>query len=146
MCREHLVEVQEQRARFEERGLRVIAVGQGTGPEARSYCEKWGVDYPCLGDPGRRGYAALGLTRGNWWTILLRSLVTQPVQTVRKTLEADLEGARLEASDVFQLGGVALVDAQGTLRALHRAESPEDMPSVEEVLAFDWQGAPTVTA
>ncbi len=35
----HLVEVQEQIAAFEQRGLRVVAVGQGTGEQARSFCD-----------------------------------------------------------------------------------------------------------
>lgn len=135
------MEVQESLGRFEERGLRVIAIGQGTGAEARSFCDKWGVEYPCLGDPRRRAYEALDLGRGNWWTIGLRSLMTRPIETLRLTAQADMEGARLESSDVFQLGGVAIVDRNGTLRALHRAQSPEDMPSVEEVLGFDWQEA-----
>jgi hypothetical protein len=66
--------------------------------------------------------------------------VTNPFETVRLTAQADAQGARLKSTDNFQLGGVAIVDHYGTLRALHRARSPEDMPSVEEVLGFDWQG------
>jgi len=134
------VEVQESLDEFEKRGLRVAAIGQGTGAEARSFCDKWGIEYPCLGDPQRRGYEALELTRGNWWTIAVRSLVTEPIEAIKLTAQADAKGARLKSTDVLQLGGVAIVDQHGMLRALHRAESPQDMPSVEEVLGFDWRG------
>jgi len=135
------VEVQENLGEFEQRGLRVIAIGQGSADEARSFCDKWGVAYPCLGDPDRRGYEAMDLGRGNWWTLALRSLLTRPIETVKLTAQADVEGSRLASTDVFQLGGVVIIDREGTMRAIHRAQSPEDMPSVEEVLGFDWQGA-----
>ena len=132
------MEVQESLSEFERRGLRVIAIGQGTGEEARSFCNKWGVEYPCLGDPQREGYKALELGRGNWWTVALRSLVTQPIEAISQISKADMEGSRLKSTDVLQLGGVAIVDQHGTIRAIHRAETPQDMPSVDEVLSFSW--------
>ena len=64
---------------------------------------------------------------------MLRSLVTRPVETLRRIGDADLSAAQLPASDVLQLGGVAIVDAGGTLRYLHVAESPEDIPPNSEV-------------
>ena len=133
------MEVQENLEKFQSRGLRVVAIGQGTGAEARSFCKKWGVEYPCLGDPQRQGYEALNLARGSWWTVALRSLLTRPVETISRIARADMGGARLESTDVLQLGGVAIVDQQGTLRAIHRAESPEDMPTSQEILDFAWQ-------
>ncbi len=61
---------------FERRGVRVVAVGQGTAEEAAHYCEKAGAGFPCVGDPRREGYRALALPRGTWWSVVLRSLVT----------------------------------------------------------------------
>jgi len=133
------VEVQQNLEKFESRGLRVVAIGQGTGAEAQSFCKKWGVEYPCLGDPQRRGYETLNLARGSWWTVVLRSLLTRPIETISRIASADMEGARLGSTDVLQLGGVAIVDQQGMVRAIHRAESPEDMPSSQEILDFAWQ-------
>lgn len=131
--------MQQSLGKFEERGLRVVAIGQATGAEARSFCDEWGVEYPCVGDPRRRGYRSLGFGRGGWWNIAVRSLVTNPIETVRLIGQADRRGAQLKSTDIFQLGGIAIVDRGGTVRALHRAQSPQDMPSVEEVLGFDWQ-------
>jgi hypothetical protein len=132
----HLVEVQEQLGEFEKRGLRVVAVGQGTGEEAKSFCDGWGVTYPCLGDARRGGYKALELTRGNWWTVVLRGVVTRPFETAALIAKADMKGAQLDSTDVLQLGGIGIVDRDGTLRGIHRAESPEDMPPASEVAAF----------
>jgi peroxiredoxin len=132
----HLVEVQEQLSEFESRGLRVVAVGQGTGEEAESFCKSWGVEYPCLGDVRRHGYKELELTRGNWWTVVLRGMVTRPVKSLSLIAKADMKGAQLDSSDVLQLGGICIVDREGMIRGLHRAESPEDMPDVRSVVEF----------
>ena len=34
------------------------------------------------------------------------------------------------------MGGIAIVDREGTLRGVHRAKSPEDMPPALEVAEF----------
>jgi hypothetical protein len=132
----HLVEVQEQMAAFEQRGLRVVAVGQGTGEEARSFCDAWGVDYPCLGDARRHAYKALELERGNWWTVALRGLVTRPAHTLSLIAKADMKGSQLDSTDVLQLGGICIIDSAGRLRGVHRSESPEDMPPARDVAEF----------
>lgn len=132
----HLVEVQEQLGEFEKRGLRVVAIGQATGVEAQSFCQKWGVAYPCLGDTRRQGYEALELPRGNWWTVVLRGVLTRPIETLSLIAKADMKGSQLASTDVLQLGGICIVDREGRLRGVHRATSPEDMPPALEVAEF----------
>ena len=132
----HLVEVQEQLFEFTQRGLRVVAIGQGSGDEAQSFCGDWGVTYPCLGDTRRSGYKALDLARGSWWTVMVRGLLTEPIESISLIAKADLKGAQLDSTDVLQLGGICVVDRAGRLRAIHRAESPKDMPPAGEVANF----------
>ena len=129
----HLVEVQEELAAFETRGLQVIAVGQGTGEQAKSFCQQWGVAYPCLGDSRRNAYKVFALRRGNWWNVVLRGLLTKPVEAISLIAKADMKGAQLPSTDVLQLAGIAIIDQQGIVRGLHRAQSPEDMPPAREV-------------
>ena len=132
---------------YEQRDVDVIAVGQGTGAEAAAYLEKWELDLLCLGDVTGDGYAAFGMQRGNVWTVMLRSMLTDPVESLRLILKADLEGARLAAADVLRLGGVAIIEKGGTLRFVHRAKDPSDNPSNQELLAaIDQLAAPGATA
>lgn len=118
---------------FRRRNVAVVAIGQGTGEQAAHYCNRAQAGFPCLGDPARSGYRALGLARGSWWSVVLRALVTRPVDTLRQIAKADLAASRLEASDVLQLSGVAIVAQGGELRFLHVAESPEDIPANREI-------------
>jgi hypothetical protein len=125
----------EAMSEYERRDVDVIAVGQGTGAEAASYMKKWELDQTCLGDVTASGYAAFKMLRGSVWTVMLRSMLTDPVKSLGLILKADLEGSRLAASDVLRLGGVAIVEKGGTLRFIHRSHDPSDNPSNDEVLA-----------
>ena len=118
---------------FQRRGVNLVAVGQGTEEEAAHYCGKYAAGFPCLGDPDRSSYRALGLGRGDWWSIVVKPFFTDTRESVRLIRQADLGASQLEATDVLQLGGVAIVDSQGVLRFLHVAETTADIPTNEEI-------------
>jgi hypothetical protein len=120
---------------LERRNVALIAIGQGTGAEASEYMRKWELDLTCLGDVSGRAYAAFGMLRGNAWTVMLRSMLTDPIKSLGLTLKADFSGMMLAASDVLRLGGVAIVEAGGALRFIHRAEDPSDNPTNKELIA-----------
>jgi len=125
--------VQEAAKRFEERGVRVVAIGQGTGEEAAQYCGRAEIDFDCLGDPTRQAYKSQGMRRGNLWNVMLKGMVTRPFKALSLLREADLKAAALKSSDTLQLGGVAIVDSGGIIRYRHVAEQPDDIPSNEEI-------------
>jgi peroxiredoxin len=127
--------VQEELGAFEERGASVLAIGQGTGEQAADYADKWGIGFPILGDPKAAAYQGFGMLRGNWWTVLGRSLVTDPLETIRLTFQADMKGAALPAADVLRLPGLAIVAPGGTTRFLYKSQAPSDLPTNAEVLA-----------
>lgn len=127
--------MQEELGAFEARGARVWAIGQGTGAQAADYADRWGIGFPILGDPDAAAYQAFGMLRGSWWTVLGRSLVTEPLETLRLVFQADLRGAALPAADVLRLPGVAIVARGGTLRFLYKSQEPSDLPPNASVLA-----------
>ncbi len=120
---------------LERRDVALIVIGQGTGAEAAKYMRKWELDLTCLGDVSGRAYAAFGMLRGNVWTVMLRSMLTAPIKSLGLTLKADTSGMMLAASDVLRLGGVAIIEAGGALRFVHRAEDPSDNPTNGELMA-----------
>lgn len=122
-------------ADFARRGVRVAAVGQATGEEAARYGRMAQVEYPCLGDPGRKAYRGFGLGRADWWSMLAKPFLEDPALAWSRLRNADLEGARLAHSDVKQLGGVAILDRAGIVRYLHRSRRTEDYPPSTELLA-----------
>lgn len=127
--------MREGLAEFEKRGARLVAVGQGSEEETARYCGEYARGFPCLGDPDRSSYRALGLRRGDWWSVVVKPFFTDTRESLRLVRNADLGASQLEASDVLQLGGVAIVDRAGVLRFLHVAETTADIPSNEEICA-----------
>jgi len=127
--------VQGHVAEFRRRGVRVAAVGQATGDEAARYGRMAQAEFACLGDPGRKAYRGFGLGRSDWWSMLVKPFLEAPALAWSRIRNANLAGARLEHSDVKQLGGVAILDSQGVVRYLHRSQRTEDYPPTPEVLA-----------
>jgi peroxiredoxin len=116
------------------RGAQIVAIGQGQGDYAARFCEQLETGFPCLGDPERRGYRALGLLRSSWWGVTAQPFLQDPVAGFRRIRDADLRAAMLKESDVLQLGGVVIVDREGTVRYLHRSQDPSDLPPTQELL------------
>lgn len=110
-------------------GARVIAVGTGADFQARRLMAE-GMPFPCLVDPELRLYRALGLGRVGWRTLLR-------LDTYLNYVRAWLRGARQGAitGDTRQLSGVAILDAGGRLRWLHRSQTVGDYPPLATVLA-----------
>jgi len=136
LCQETMRGVQAHLAGFLQRGVDVVAIGQGSGDDAGHFCGKWSIEFPCVGDPSRASYRAYEIERGSWWQVLFKSLFTHPIRSLRLLLDADVEGMRLEATDVMQLPGVAVVESGGILRALHVAKTSDDMPSPGDVFSL----------
>ena len=127
--------MQEDLEAFRSRDAEVVAIGQGTGSQAAGYAGRWGVSFPILGDPKAAAYQAFGLLRGSWWTVMGRSMLTAPLESLKLIAEADMKGATLPAADVMRLPGVAVVAKGGRLRFLHRSREPADLAPNADVLA-----------
>ena len=112
----------------------VVAIGQGTAREARDWCGRAGVAFPCLGDPEKESYRAFAFPRGS-----LREVFVGPMldgnRAVRQGHRVSLRGSLLSHSDWFQLPGVAIVDRAGILRYYHRARHSGDLPATLDVIA-----------
>jgi hypothetical protein len=109
-------------------GARVIAVGTGADFQARRLMAE-GMPFPCLVDPERRLYAALGLGRVGWRTVV------NPA-TYANYVRGWLRGARQGkvTGDPRQLSGVAVLDAASRPVWVHRSETIGDYPRITELL------------
>jgi hypothetical protein len=85
------------------------------------------LDIPLYGDPDRALYEALGFERGS----VARVWLDPRVWAQYVGLVARGRRPRRLKQDTLQLGGDALVDADGRLRWLYRSRGPADRPSVD---------------
>ena len=122
------MEVLRQR---DELGVRVVVVSFAAPDSLRAFEERFGfAGAELLSDPARAAYAAFGFDRAStarvwldprvWWRyagLVARGRRPEPPE-----------------EDTLQLGGDVLVDADGTVRWIHRSRGPEDRPSVAQLL------------
>ena len=122
--------MREAHAAIAALGVRVIAVGTGSPAQAQRLMDA-GSPFPCLVDPQRRLYRVLGLGRVGLGTLLALSTYTNYWRAWRR-------GARQGrvTGDPGQLSGVAIVDADGRLRARHLSRTIGDYPPVADLLAM----------
>jgi hypothetical protein len=87
------------------------------------------MPFPCLVDPERHLYRALGLGRFSWRAWLAP-------RTAAAYLGALAHGARQgwRTGDARQQGGVAVFDSALRLAWLHRSTTLGDYPGVERIL------------
>lgn len=125
--------MQQHHSEFEARGVRVLAIGQGTGREAGKVCRGVGTDFACYGDPGRDAYRAFEFPRADWWSVTAKPFFENPSLAFRRIRKANLEGTLMPHTDVLQLPGVVIVDGTGVVRYLHRSKKTDDLPAAAEI-------------
>jgi hypothetical protein len=106
---------------------RVVIITFASATKAARLLRRWTPDFEVWVDPQRMAYRAWGLKR----TIALLN-----PGTVRLYLRAFLRGRRWRPHqwDVGQLGGDAVLDADGVIRLWHPERTPDERPSVDSLL------------
>jgi hypothetical protein len=120
--------VREAHPRLSALGAGVIAVGTGADFQARRLMAE-GMPFPCLVDPERRLYQALGLGRVGWRTVLTPATY---VNYVRGWLRGARQGK--VTGDPRQLSGVAVLDAASRPVWVHRSGTIGDYPLIADVV------------
>ena len=126
-------------SQFEECHTDIVAVSFAEPSRLGPYRVELGLRHPLLCDPSRGAYRAFGLVRGS------RLRVYGP-RVLARYLWLLVRGRRLvrpqRDDDLYQLGGDALIGADGRLLALFESRDPADRPSVDELLSrLDGRGA-----
>lgn len=113
-------------------GVRVVVVAFAPHESLAGYQHRQRLDHiQVLSDPDRRAYQAFGLGRGT----LLRVWLDPRVWA--RYAQLVLRGRRPEPAheDTLQLGGDALVSADGRIAWIYRSRGPEDRPSLARIQA-----------
>lgn len=100
----------------------------GSPEEADSFCRAERLPFRCLSDPDRSAYRAFGLRRGT----ALEVIGPEPLL---RGLRAAARGyfPRMPVGDVYQLGGVFLIDREGSVRYAHYPRTSADHPPAGEL-------------
>jgi hypothetical protein len=110
-------------------GAEVVVVTFTRPRNLAGYRRRFAEPLRVVADPDRVLYRALGLGRGGWWQIWGPATMWRYATLVAR-------GRRPEPSreDTRQLGGDAVIDAEGRVQWRYQGSGPDDRPSVDELL------------
>jgi peroxiredoxin len=130
-CREHAVQLHRDRQKFEDAGVRLVLIGQGTPKLAADFRKRFKIDLPVLTDDRRVSYKAGGMKKATVGELLGPSVV---VKGIARAAKSGLVQGKTQGHPA-QLGGVLVVKPDGTIPYQHLAKDASDTPPNEEVLA-----------
>ena len=128
LCQQEAAQLRSIIPQIHEADAQLIIIGNGTAQQAQWFLEETGLDTPVYTDPDLHVYRAIGARRG------LRS-VLHPMVFVR-ALEAWRKGHRQSGTmgDATQVGGLLIIQPDGTIPFLHRSSYAGDTPTAATIL------------
>jgi len=114
-------------SRREEIPAQIVVVMFAAPPLLARFETELDLGVPMVTDRDRALYAALGFGRGS----IARVWLDPRVWARYAQLLAGGQRMRRMREDTLQLGGDAVVDAQGRLAWVYRSRGPEDRPPIE---------------
>jgi peroxiredoxin len=136
------VQLHRDREKFEEAGVGLAAIGQGTPAHARDFVKTNKVDgLTLLVDPARESYEAAGAKIATVGELLGPRVMLKGITSALRTglLQTTTKG------HAAQLGGVLIVAPDGRVPYAYLADDAADKPPTDEVLAAARRAA-TATA
>lgn len=127
-CREQVARLIQQRSTFEEAGAKVLCIGNGQSHFAKAFQEDFDVTIPLFTNPSQSFYKALELR--NEKRLLLKS---KSLKNTARALKAGFKQGKSQG-DVWQQGGVVVLDRKGEVVFLHRDDTPGDQLDFSLVL------------
>ena len=129
-CREHAVQFHRDRQKFADAGVNLVAIGHGDRDMATEFKRSMKVDLRVLVDPERRAYELAGAKRATLGELFGPGVVARGIRSALRSGVVQT----LTKGNAAQLGGVLVVDTDGTVTWSHIAEDASDNPANEEVL------------
>lgn len=125
------MQLHRNRERFEQAGVGLAAIGQGTPAHAQDFIETNNVDgLTILVDPARESYEAAGAKIATIGELLGPRVILRGTTSALRTglLQTTTKG------HAAQLGGVLIVAPDGSVPYGHLADDAADNPPTGEVL------------
>lgn len=125
------MQLHRDRSKFEDAGVRLAVIGQGTPAHAEHFRESQKLgDLPMYVDEGRATYKAAGTKIATFSELLGPRVVAKGMQAGRR--DGVVQGKTI--GHPAQLGGVMVVKPTGDIAYVHLADDAGDNPPNDEVL------------
>ena len=128
-CRQQVAELNLRREEIEAAGGTIVLIGCGEPEEAREFQQRLSLTLELFTDPGLRTFDAAGLKRG-----VLTALKRGSWRAGRAAWRSGFRQSKT-AGNVWQQGGVFVIDASSRIYFEHVSEWAGDHPDLSLVIA-----------
>ena len=131
-CRDHAVQLDRAHSEFDAAGVGLTLIGQVSPRHAAHFRRRQGIDLPILADKERESYRAAGAKVATTGELLGPSSVTKGVAATIKSKGKTTQGKVV--GHPAQLGGVLLIEPDGSVAWSHMSENAGDNATPQEIL------------
>ena len=124
------MQLHRDRSKFEDAGVRLAVIGQGTPAHAAHFRDSQQIDLPMYVDEARKTYKAAGTKVGTVAELLGPKVVAKGAMASRR--DKVVQGRTV--GHPAQLGGVMIVRPGNEIVYVHLADDASDNPPNDEVL------------
>lgn len=143
-CKEMVDSLSAEADKFEQKGLALAIVTQGTPESAKAFCEERAPGQLCLADPERKAYRAYGLEQANIFQTFLSSRVWKSNRRLKKERGWDTE-LPPDGQDAMQMAGLFVISSNGHIRMPYYYDNIADHPPmdllIQGVFGLNWNQA-----
>jgi peroxiredoxin len=130
-CRSYAIRLNRARSKFEEIGVPLVLIGQGTPRDAAAFRRRYHIELPVVADADRVSYVAAGTKLATLDELIGPAVVARGI--VAMAGQGVLIGRN--SADEAQLGGAVIVVPGGEIPWAHLSEDASDMAAPAEILA-----------
>lgn len=124
------MQLHRDRSKFEDAGVRLAVIGQGTPAHAAHFRDSQKIDLPMYVDEGRESYKAAGTKVATVSELLGPRMIAKGAAASRR--DGVVQGRTV--GHPAQLGGVMIVRPGDEIVYVHLADDAGDNPANDEVL------------
>jgi peroxiredoxin len=131
-CRQHAVQLNRDREKFEAAGLGLALIGQATPRHAAHFRRKFELELPVLADEKRESYRAAGAKVATMGELLGPKSVSKGIGHAVRSRGSVRQGKMI--GHPAQLGGAMIIAPDGRVAWSHMADDASDNAATEELL------------
>ncbi len=130
LCRQQLLRLRDEAPRFAAANCGIAIIVMGDGKMAQGLTDLYNLPFPVYADPSMAGYQAFDIGETSWWNVIGPHIVARQVGTALNGIKSNWSAGSLK-----QLGGLVIMDTDGTQLYRHVANPIYRYPAWDEVLS-----------
>lgn len=130
LCRQQLLRLRDQAGRFNAANCAIAVIVMGDGKMAQGLQDLYNLPFPVYADPLLAAYQAFDIGETSYWNVIAPHIVARQIGTLMDGIKP-----AWGAGSIKQLGGLVLVDTDGSEIYRHVASPIYRYPAWDEVLA-----------